>query len=627
MIRPAELTPERIAGMVDRLSQDVAVRRALPQWGRVHVDRRLPFVVVYRRPEDRSDAGTERIVSGVASYVLASGDPARREELRELLRAIAGVMREAFGAFLIIEVWTEPDESPDMPRYRVVRRAGDGLDDTAEEVLAALGESRILGNRPKTSSTLERTVSPAGMRMLFGSRELTAMGAHVMGIAVNPVWRAPEDGEVYPLLLRQVGRRFTTALDRGAYRFTLDHTSATPDHYHVLGRRAVLKAVWELDAELAAIGESFDPLLLMTPVNGEQAWTEFRRSRFQKVPRFSYRPLPVDPARLKHRLWNVRTERVEDPTLMYLFRDTQRQLDRQLTLLNDRGRPECVLTGLQIYSGVEPDLLAVARQLLRELPVRQGGRRGVRLNAEEFASLARAEILGYREDTPGFGSMPQVRDDIYAGLMVSSGQFLIGSEASLPSTRADALIQHEIGTHVVTHHNGRAQRFHLLAVGLPGYDELQEGLAVLAEYLVGGLDAERMRVLAARVVAVHSLVEGADFVETFRLLTGHGFTQRTAFTITTRVYRGGGLTKDAMYLRGLVGILDYIAEGNDFERLFLGKYGVKHIPVVDELLLRQVLSLPDVVPRYLERADVKERLEGLSRGVSVLDLVKRSAAK
>jgi len=472
-----------------------------------------------------------------------------------------------------------------------------------------------------------RKVAPDDMRMLFDGRELRAMGAELLGIAVNPVWRTDDDGELYPLLLRQVVRRFTTSLDRGAYNFTLGHTSARPGHYHVLGRRNVLKAVWETDAELAAIGESFDPILLVTPVNGEQAWVEFRRSRFQRQPRFRYRPLPVDPARLKHRLWGIRTERVEDPTLMNLFRDAQRHIDRQLSLLNDRSRPDFLLTGLQLYGGVEPGLLALAERILDELPVRPRKHRGARLDASEFAALASAEIAGYREDTSGFGHMPEVRDDIYAGLMVSSGRVLIGREASIPAARADALIQHEIGTHVVTHHNGRAQRFQLLAVGLPGYDELQEGLAVLAEYLVGGLNAERMRVLAARVIAVNALVEGAEFVEAFRLLTARGFTQRSAFTITTRVYRGGGLTKDAMYLRGLAGMLDYMAEGLDFNRLFLGKYGVKHIPVIDELILRQVLLLPDVLPRYLSRPDVRPRLDELSRGMNVIDLVKRSAAK
>ena len=54
---------------------------------------------------------------------------------------------------------------------------------------------------------------------------------------------------------------------------------------------------------------------------------------------------------------------------------------------------------------------------------------------------------------------------------------------------ATALLQHEIGTHVVTHVNGSRQPLRLLGAGLAGYDETQEGLAVFAEYLVGGLTA------------------------------------------------------------------------------------------------------------------------------------------
>jgi len=43
------------------------------------------------------------------------------------------------------------------------------------------------------------------------------------------------------------------------------------------------------------------------------------------------------------------------------------------------------------------------------------------------------------------------------------------------------------------------------------FEALQEGLAVVAEYLVGGLNRSRMRLLAGRVRAVASLVAGADF--------------------------------------------------------------------------------------------------------------------
>ena len=80
-----------------------------------------------------------------------------------------------------------------------------------------------------------------------------------------------------------------------------------------------------------------------------------------------------------------------------------------------------------------------------------------------------------------------------------------------PSVAIEALLHHEVGTHVVTHVNGAHQPLHILASGLAGHDETQEGLAVLAEHLVGGLTAGRLRQLAARVVAVHQMVERASF--------------------------------------------------------------------------------------------------------------------
>jgi uncharacterized protein (TIGR02421 family) len=215
-----------------------------------------------------------------------------------------------------------------------------------------------------------------------------------------------------------------------------------------------------------------------------------------------------------------------------------------------------------------------------------------------------------------------VRDDLYSGLLVSRGELLIGRKAKIPAARVEALLQHEIGTHVVTYYNGRAQPLHQLASGLAGYDGLQEGLAVLSEYLVGGLSRPRMRLLAARVVAVEQLLQGASFVDTFRLLDrAYAFSQRTAYTVTMRVYRAGGLTKDAVYLRGLVEILDYLKRGGEIGPLLVGKIAADHVPLVRELQHREVLKPPPLRPRYMENPSALEKLEKLAAGLSVPELV------
>jgi uncharacterized protein (TIGR02421 family) len=184
------------------------------------------------------------------------------------------------------------------------------------------------------------------------------------------------------------------------------------------------------------------------------------------------------------------------------------------------------------------------------------------------------------------------------------------------------LLQHEVGTHVVTFYNGKAQPLRQLYSGLAGYDPLQEGIAVLAEYLVGGLTPNRLRLLAARVVGVHGMLKGAAFEEVYRELTeAYGFSERQAFTITMRIFRGGGLTKDAAYLRGLAELLDYLGKGGKIEPLIVGKIATGHLPVIRELRLRGVLKAPPLRPRYFDNPVAIKRAERVRSGISVLDLL------
>ncbi len=211
--------------------------------------------------------------------------------------------------------------------------------------------------------------------------------------------------------------------------------------------------------------------------------------------------------------------------------------------------------------------------------------------------------------------------------MVSRGNLMIPVDLFIPQGRINGLLHHEVGTHIVTWANGKSQRLSQLHTGFAGYDELQEGLAVLAEYLVGELSAARMRLLAGRVVAVRSLIEGASFIEIFHELTGHGFTAQQAFTITMRVWRSGGLTKDAVYLRGLVRLLVYLRQGGDLDLLYIGKITENHVGLVQELRRREILREPPLRPRYLQFPEAVERLGAIREGASVLDLIRKETSK
>ncbi|NIP95833.1 MAG: DUF1704 domain-containing protein, partial [Akkermansiaceae bacterium] len=383
---------------------------------------------------------------------------------------------------------------------------------------------------------------------LLSSSRLDELNAHCLGLEVQPVFRNLQTGEFFPLVWRTLHRDLSHALRRTFFAFTQGQTTHRPPHYHALGRRAVTKAVWEIDGKLAGISDSFDFLLQVSPINTEEGWRWFKAHRFEKAPVFHYRPLPIDPPSLKGQLYRIDLDRIEDPSLGALFRDKRAELDRQLTMLLDRDTRNFFYGSLQLYGPVDERTRTMAEGVLGRLPGEvQDELLTGEVAAEEFAQRARAELDRYRAVLPEDGCEVIVTGEV-AGLMVSKGCLLVSPGIRVPADRVEALIEHEVGTHILTWQNARQQRFRLLASGLADYDELQEGLAVLAEYLCGGLTAERMRLLAGRVVACHHLQEGATFIETYRrLVNEHNFERRTAYRITTRVYRGGGLMKDAVY--------------------------------------------------------------------------------
>jgi len=371
-------------------------------------------------------------------------------------------------------------------------------------------------------------------------------------------------------------------------------------------------------------------------VNAEAAWKQFRDGRFRHDPVFHYRPLTVDPDLLKRSLYAVPLERVEDPTLAGVFRAKRQELDRQVSMLEDRGSAAFLPTSLQLYGAVDEDLLALADALLAGIRDRQetapdgrsasGSTTAEWLDAAAFADRARAELDHYRAVEPALSAAVVIRDDI-PGVLVSGGNLLVGAEAKIAVGRADALIQHEVGTHILTNVNGGAQPLRLLRVGLPGYEETQEGLAVLAEFVVGGLTSARLATLAARVIAVHRLVNGAGFTETFHdLYDERGLGALQAFRIALRVHRAGGLTKDAVYLRGLHRLLLYLAQDHPLDPLLLGKLSLDDVPVVQELQWRGVLSSPLLKPRWVTAARSQDRLRALRKGLTMLDLIPEAAA-
>ncbi|MBW3553089.1 MAG: DUF1704 domain-containing protein [Gemmatimonadetes bacterium] len=574
---------------------------------RLVVDGGRPFLLVLRSREEADPL--LQLLRGEASYLHTTpgADP---DDVADLVGAVTEAGSECHGAFLVIELWGGTD------RFRVLGPAG-----PAPATVEALANGLAQLDTGHRRGSLEvRATDDRGapdLPPLLTISRCHELGCLLIGLEFPALYRDSDTGELYPVFLRRLAHGFSRVLRRTAFEFLRVQTGADLPSYRALGRRSLGEPVWEADRALADIDGAFDLLLLVAPVNADRAWERFRDSGHDRDPEFHYRLLPLDPDLLKRRLYDVRLEEIDDPAAWSILRDKREELDRQISLLSDRNTPDFLHGSLRLFGPLQTALLDRAREILEHVPAPERGARVALVGAEEFGALAEREFDHYRGLYPAFRSEVQIRPDL-VGLMVSSGRLLIGRRLGLRPARVDALLQHEVGTHVLTYVNGAAQPFLQLSRGFADYDELQEGLGVLAEYLVGGLDRGRMRLLAARVIAAHCRIESAGFVETFRLLTAdHGFGARTAFDIVSRVYQSGGFTRDMIYLRGLVQVVEHLRDGCELEPMYVGKIAARHLELMREFRERGVLRPMPLLPRFLERPEARARLQAIRDGLPV----------
>jgi len=603
--------------ILDKLEKDRPVHVSLPGGGELHMERPVPYLLVYRIPRHGSDTFTPALGNTQSAYLTA---PDSEEfPIAPVVRSIASAMADKFGGFMLLEVWLSAEQ--EAPPFMIHISQKSGLP-VAEKMQAELQRMQLYQIQSPVVGLEKgkRIPAPTYFHPLFDAEEARKSEIVVIGLEIVPVYMNEQTGSPYPLLLRELRERFGKALRKSFFEFVRMKTSYSVAHFEMLGTTELHDLVWDIDEKLAEYSNQFDFLLLVTPINAQEAWQQFSKHKFRKNPVFHYRPMPIDPELIKRKLYNLPIEDIADPTIAYLFRDKRKEVDRMLNMLSERDKPDFLYTSQQLYGIIDDTLLETARAILVASTPQRPPSANEMLDARAFAELAKKELQYLKAQYDPVSTAVRVRDDV-EGVLVSRGTLNIGSRYTISKHRAFALLQHEVGTHVATYYNGMAQPFKLFYVGVPGYEQLQEGLAVLSEYMTGGLTNQRMRTLAARVVAVQHMVSGSSFVDTFDLLTEkYGFKPDTAFYITMRVYRGGGLTKDAVYLKGLLNVIEYIKQGKDISRLLVGKIRQDYLPIIEELMHRRLLKPLPLRPKYLE-SPYLSKIDTIRQGGSVFKMI------
>ncbi|MCH5599358.1 tyrosine/phenylalanine carboxypeptidase domain-containing protein [Niabella ginsengisoli] len=418
----------------DKLKKSDPIHISLPGNGILKIEKAVPFLLVYRLRGGK-DYFANRLGKTESSYLVIEED--NEGLLVKIVESISNLFADKFKGFLVVETWLAPQ--PYQSPFTIYINQKSAID-TARKLDAELNKIPI-PSWGKTSLIKKQDEPAAPQDKKPLSKEyLEKHGITLVGLEIAPVYINEITGKPYPLFLRELRASYSKALRKSFFEFIRLQTSFSASHFQMLGTTIVDDKAREIDRELAAYSKLFDFLMLVTPINVEEAWQDFKKANYAKNPIFHYRPMPVDPELIKRKIYNLPVEDIIDPTVAFLFRDKRKEIDRMLNMMQEREKHDFMLSSLQLFGPVSEQLLDIAKALLVAIDVNhEPASESKRMNAAQFALLAQKELKWLRLQDPSISTSVRIADDV-EGILVSKGVLNINSAFGVSKKRAQPFV-------------------------------------------------------------------------------------------------------------------------------------------------------------------------------------------
>lgn len=374
------------------------------------------------------------------------------------------------------------------------------------------------------------------------------------------------------------------------------------------------QAVFDIDSNLDRLVKNIELLNYINPLNIAAEKKKFFSSKYNYEPEFKYPKIKFNGYKLHRLFFSQRLERIEDDDIRQLYEDI---------IYEYSGLIECIETIGQGRKFYYNSLKSFGTPTERDI---ENAKFILRFDYADHADLKPIHDTEYAKHyfeefskRYNFDYNIKISNNLSAAAMVlnNTQTLVLKKNHKYSNNQLSVLANHEIGVHMVTTFNGLSQHLKVFSNGFPNNVETQEGLAVYSEYMSGSLTMYRLRELAFRVIAADSLSKGYDFVDTFDLLYRQYKVNRDkAFSITQRIHRGGGFTKDFLYLTGLRNVYKYAKNDGDLGKLLMGKVCMSYIPTIEKLIdLGLAIPPKHFTDAYLKNDNTNPNLEFILSGL------------
>ena len=342
------------------------------------------------------------------------------------------------------------------------------------------------------------------------------------------------------------------------------------------------QSLFEIDANINRLVKNIELLNYINPQNIASEKKKFFAAKYNYEPQFNYPKIRFNGYKLHRLFFSQRLERIEDDDIRQLYEDIIYEYSGLIECIETIGQGrKFYFNSLKSFGTPTERSLENAKFILRFDDSEFNEELLPMYNAQEardyFDEFSKRYDFKYRI---------KISNNLSAAAMVlnNTQTLVLRKSHKFSLNQLKVLTNHEIGVHMVTTFNGLNQPLKVFSNGFPNNVETQEGLAVYSEFMSGCLTIERLKELAFRVIAVDSLHKGYTFSDTFHLLHNqHKLNRDKAFSITLRVHRGGGFTKDHLYLKGIRNIYKYANSGEDLGLLLTGKVSQEYVSTIKKL--------------------------------------------
>ncbi len=425
----------------------------------------------------------------------------------------------------------------------------------------------------------------------------------VLATEVKKIYCNEETGESYPEIIKIIQRKLKRAILNNVQLFVNEQTNWKHTKQNMLLNNLITKNVQEIDNELFDLLKNFELLSYVNPINVDSEKEKFFKSNFNINPKFKYRPIKFNTYELKRSLHLIETDKIEDITIRHLYESVISGCIDQINMVESRGTEKFYYNSLRYFGRPKAKDIRNAKFILLLPKIK-----GEAMKMRQFGTDKAIEIFEKAFDDYGFrGRIKVVNKAVSSAMIINSKKMvLIKDGVTFSKNEMQYLAEHEIGVHMLTTMNADSNKLKIFSIGLPVNTRTGEGMAVLSEYLSGNFTMKRLRELALRVVAIEYMCNGADFRTCFlRLIEKYNIDKNFAYTLVTRVYRGGGFTKDYLYLNGFSKLFKFWQQGNDLTPLLVGKTSIEFYNTIVEMIDRNIVEKPMYITKSFANPKTK----------------------